>query len=229
MAHVLITGANRGIGLALTRACLARGDTVTAACRDPGSASGLKVLATAHPGRLAIVALDVTSGESVAAAAKAVSGPVDVLINNAGIYGPRDRQGAFETDFAAWAQVLDVNTLGPLRVTQAFLPHLEQARGKVCTVTSRMGSLAGDNSGAIAYRSSKAAVNKAMLVMAAALKPKGIAVLLIHPGWVKTDMGGTGADIAPDVSAEGILKRIEALTLERSGAFEDHSGAPIAW
>jgi NAD(P)-dependent dehydrogenase (short-subunit alcohol dehydrogenase family) len=158
-----------------------------------------------------------------------VSGPVDVLINNAGIYGPRDRQGAFGTDFAAWAEVLDVNTLGPLRVTQAFLPHLEQARGKVCTVTSRMGSLAGDNSGAIAYRSSKAAVNKAMLVMATALKPKGIPVLLIHPGWVRTDMGGAGADITPEMSAAGILVRIDALTMARTGAFEDHSGQPIAW
>jgi NAD(P)-dependent dehydrogenase (short-subunit alcohol dehydrogenase family) len=208
MSTWLITGANRGIGLGLTTQLLKRGE---------------------HGDRLIMLALDVTSKDSVAAAANDMKRPIDVLINNAGIFGPRDAQGALDMDFEAFAEVLSVNTLGPLRVVQAFLPNIEAAKGKIITVTSRMGSLAGDSSGSVAYRASKAAVNKVMLGLAAAIRPKGIPVLLVHPGWVQSDMGGSSADITVAQSAAGLIALADKLDMSLSGQFRNYDGAPIAW
>ena len=226
----MITGANRGIGLAVTTELLRRGDHVVAAARDP-RAKALAQLAAAHPGRLTPLALDVTSDESVAAARAALAGrAIDVLLNNAGVYGPRDRQSGLDVDFDAWREVFEVNVYAPLRVAQAFLPNVEAGQGrKIATITSRMGSIGANPSGALIYRSSKAAVNMTMVVFGNAVRASGVAVLLFHPGWVQTDMGGGGADIAPAESAAGLIRTIDASGMAQTNSFRDYRGEPIAW
>jgi NAD(P)-dependent dehydrogenase (short-subunit alcohol dehydrogenase family) len=229
MATWLITGANRGIGLALVSDVLRRGDSVIACAREPAKAEALAAQKDRHGDRLTLLELDVTSAASVKAAASAITGPIDMLVNNAGIFGPREGQEALDMDFEAFAEVLAVNTLGPLRVSQAFLPHVTGAKGKIITITSRMGSLAGASDGAVAYRASKAAVNKVMLGFADAVRPRGIPVLLVHPGWVQTDMGGKGADITTAQSVAGIVELADRLDVTISAQFRNYDGSPIAW
>ena len=226
----MITGANRGIGLALTMELLRRGDHVIAAARDPWGGA-LAELAGVHVGQLTPLELDVTSDESVAAAKRALAGrPLDVLVNNAGIYGPRDRQSAFDIDFDAWREVFEVNVYAPLRVAQAFLPNLEAGSGrKIATNSSRMGSLGGNPSGAIAYRSSKAAVNMVMVAFGNAVRASEIAVLLFHPGWVQTDMGGGGADIPATESAAGLIETVDASGMAQTNSFRTWKGETIPW
>jgi len=226
----MITGANRGIGLALTIALLRRGDHVVAAARTPrGGALG--DLAAEHAGALTPLELDVTSDESVAAAKEALAGrPVDVLLNNAGLYGPRDRQSGLDVDFDEWREVFEVNVYAPVRVAQAFLPNIEagQAR-KIATISSRMGSIAANPGNALIYRSSKAAVNMAMVVFGNAVRERNVSVLLFHPGWVQTDMGGGGADITPAESAGGLIRTIDASGMAETNSFRDYTGEKIAW
>ncbi len=182
-----------------------------------------------HGDRLTMLTLDVTDKASVAAASAAVTRPVNVLVNNAGIYGPRERQGALDMDFDAFAEVLAVNTLGPLRVAEAFMPQIEAGGGKIITITSKMGSIASGGTGSVAYRASKAAVNKVMTGLAEAVRPKGIPVLLVHPGWVQTDMGGSGADLTIAQSVGGIAALADRLDMSMTGAFRNHDGSPIPW
>lgn len=224
MAHFLITGANRGIGLELCRQIASRGHRVIATCREPAAAKELAAIPN-----IEIFPLEVTDAASVAALARALEGrPIDALVNNAGIIGPVN-QSTLDMDFDGFAQTLAVNTLAPLRMTQALLPNLKMTRGKLVTITSYMGSLAGSSTGRLAYRASKAAVNKLMRGVAGDLQSHGIAVLLLHPGWVRTDMGGSGADISPQDSAAGIIRQIDALNLAGTGAFLDYSGKPMPW
>lgn len=226
----MITGANRGIGLALTMELLRRGDHVIAAARAPWGGA-LAELAGVHVGELTPLELDVTSDESVAAAKRALAGrPLDVLVNNAGLYGPRDRQSALEMDFDAWREVFEVNVYAPLRVAQAFLPNIEAGSGrKIATISSRMGSLGGNPSGAIAYRSSKTAVNMVMVAFGNAVRASEIAVLLFHPGWVQTDMGGGGADIPATQSAAGLIETIDASGMAETNSFRTWKGETIPW
>ena len=230
MSSVLITGSNRGIGLALATLCAARGDHVTATCRDPNTAAELQALAGRQPGTVAILPLDVADAASVKAlAARLGRQAIDVLINNAGVIGPA-RQSTLDMDFDGFAETLAVNTLAPLRMAQALLPNLRRSEaGKIATITSGMGSMSYARSDRIAYRTSKAAVNKVMQGLATDLKPLGISVLLLHPGWVKTDMGGAGADISVEDSARGILAQVDVLTLVRSGGFVDYAGRVMSW
>lgn len=231
MPHTwMITGANRGIGLALTMELLRRGDHVVAAARNPwGGALG--ELAAAHPAALLPLELDVTSDESVAAAKGALDGrPIDVLVNNAGIHGPRGTESALAMDFDVWREVFEVNVYGPLRVSQALLANVEAGSGrKIATITSRMGSIGLNPSGSLAYRSSKAAVNMAMVVFGNAVRARGVAQLLFHPGWVRTDMGGGGADIAPSESAAGLIATIDASGMAQTNSFRTWQGEPIPW
>jgi NAD(P)-dependent dehydrogenase (short-subunit alcohol dehydrogenase family) len=226
----MITGANRGIGLALTMELLRRGDHVVAAARDPWGGA-LAEVASAQAGTLTPLELDVTSDASVAAAKQALDGrPIDVLVNNAGVYGPRDRQSARDMDFKAWREVFEVNVYAPLRVAQAFLPNVEAGSGrKIVTISSRMGSIGSNPSGAIAYRSSKAAVNMAMVAFGNAVRDSEIAVLLFHPGWVRTDMGGGGADIPPAESAGGLIATIDASGMAQTNSFRNWKGEAIPW
>jgi len=226
----MITGANRGIGLALTIELVRRGEHVIAAARDPWGGA-LAEIAAAHVGAVTPLELDVTSDASVAAAKIALAGrPIDVLLNNAGIYGSRERQSAFDMDFDGWREVFEVNVYAPLRIAQAFLPNVEASTGrKIATISSRMGSIGGNPSGNIAYRSSKAAVNMAMVAFGNAVKDSSISVFLFHPGWVQTDMGGGGADIAPSESASGLIRTIDASGMAQTNSFRTWKGETIPW
>ena len=220
MSTVLVTGANRGIGLELVRALVARGDHVIAACRAPSDALGA-VEGVEH------VPLDVTDDQSLCDLAGAMQGrSIDVLINNAGVLS---HQTLDHLDIPAMRHQFEVNALGPLRVTHALLPHLAEG-AKVAIVTSRMGSIADNGSGgAYGYRMSKAAVNAAGRSLALDLKPRGVAVVLLHPGYVQTDMTGGRGHVTPDVSAAGLLDRIDELTLESTGTFRHMSGEALPW
>ncbi|HZH08797.1 MAG TPA: SDR family oxidoreductase [Microvirga sp.] len=178
-------------------------------------------------GRLALIALDICDHASIADAARQISEPIDVLINNAGIIGPQ-RRSTPDMDFDGFLETFAINTLGPLQVAQAFLPNLRRAEGaKIVTISSRMGSLSYAKSDRIAYRASKAAVNKVMQGLATDLQAEGIVAIAAHPGWVRTDMGGAGADISVEESAAGLICLIDGLTLKETGGFFDWQGAVI--
>jgi NAD(P)-dependent dehydrogenase (short-subunit alcohol dehydrogenase family) len=231
MPSTLITGANRGLGFEFARQYLADGWQVYAACRNPQSASELRRLADASDDKLQILALDVIDSVSVQAAAAKLDGQaIDLLLNNAGIGGPRG-QSVGNIDYEAWAKVLDVNTMGPLRVSEAFVDHVAQSERKlIVTITSGMGSLADNTSGgAYAYRSSKAAVNMVMRSLAIDLAPRGIACVVINPGWVLTDMGGPHATLTTAESVKKLRRLIETLGPGQSGKFFNYDGREYAW
>ena len=231
MPSTLITGANCGLGFEFARQYLADGWQVYAACRNPQSASELRRLADASDDKLQILALDVIDPVSVQAAAAKLDGQtIDLLLNNAGIGGPRG-QGVGNIDYEAWAKVLDVNTMGPLRVSEAFVDHVAQSESKlIVTITSGMGWLADNTSGgAYAYRSSKAAVNMVMRSLAIDLAPRGIACVVINPGWVLTDMGGPHATLTTAESVKKLRRLIETLGPGQSGKFFNYDGREYAW
>jgi NAD(P)-dependent dehydrogenase (short-subunit alcohol dehydrogenase family) len=227
----LITGANRGLGLEFARQYLADAWHVYAACRDPSSASELRQLAEGTEQKLWIIALDVIDPVSITAAAAELEGrAIDVLINNAGVGGPRG-QRIGNIDYETWARVLEVNTLGPMRVAEAFIDNVAQSERKlIVTITSGMGSI-GDNTsgGAFSYRSSKAAVNMVMRSLAIDLAPRGITCVVINPGWVQTDMGGPHATLTPAESVKSLRRLIERLGPGQSGKFFNHDGREYAW
>ena len=230
MANVIITGANRGIGLELTRAYAAAGDRVYAFTRSPDAAEKLNELAAASGGKVTVHAMDVGDGDSIAAGAKVVGdAPVDVVINNAGILGGHP-QTLDAIDFDAWIDAFKVMTIGPFRVVQAFLPNLKKSAGaKIMTVTSQLAASTWPFGTTYAYSSAKAGVNKVMQTLALDLKGDGIAVSMIHPGWVKTDMGGAGADITPEESAAGIKSVIGNLSMADTGKFFKWNGEIHPW
>lgn len=230
MATVLITGAARGIGLALVTAYAERGDDVIATVRDPERLHELAAVIESHPGRIEVHRLEVTDPASIAALAGRLAGrPLDVLINNAGVLGPA-RQSTLDMDFDGWLDTLRVNTMAPLAVTQALLPNLRLAdHAKVLTISSGMGSMSQQKSDSVAYRSSKAAVNKVMQCLATDLADEHIAVAVCHPGWVKTDMGGSGADISPEMSATGITRIVDRMSLSRAPVFHVWDGGVLPW
>ena len=230
MPTFFITGANRGIGLELARQTADRGDHVIATCRDPTAASTLAQLAHEAKGRLEILALDIADPASIVAAKTRLGErPIDVLINNAGVLGPA-RQSGRDMDFDGLAQTLTVNAIGPLRVTQALLPNLRAAgKAKIVAISSRMAMLAGGGSSSLAYRASKTALNKLFQGVAADLEREGLAVLILSPGWVRTDMGGRSANLSVSESVAGILREIDELTLARTGHFRDYSGQDVPW
>lgn len=226
MTTILITGTNRGIGLELAKQALAKGWTVYGSARAVVTDPDAHICD--HP-RFRDLVFDVTDHAAVRAAAEAIDAPIDILINNAGIIGPK-RQSTLDTDFDGFARTLAVNTLAPLAVAQAFLPHLKRGKNpRILTISSQMGRMSYAKSDQIAYRASKAAVNKVMQGLATDLAPLGVAVALVHPGWVRTDMGGAGADIDAATSATGILTLAEGLTLEGTGQFYNWDGSSAEW
>lgn len=226
MATVLITGASRGIGRQLATLYLERGDTVYATARK---IDDLDPLIARFGDKVIPVPLDVSDGAAVDALAHVVDGPLDLLINNAGVIGPTGAN-ALTMDFPAFARTLQVNTLAPLRVVHALLPALRRAQNaKIVTISSQMGMMAYQKSDRIAYRASKAAVNKVMQGLATDLAPENIAVMMMHPGWVRTDMGGQGADISVEESAAGLVQVIDDLSLETTGSFKAWDGQTIPW
>jgi NAD(P)-dependent dehydrogenase (short-subunit alcohol dehydrogenase family) len=219
LATYLVTGCNRGIGLEIVKQLMARGDEVLAVCRqssDALDATGARVLA----------GIDVGRGEDMAKLTDAVAGhTIDVVINNAGILR-RDALG--EIDYEGMLEQYRVNTLGPLRVTEALLDNLREG-SKVVIITSRVGSIEDNASGGhYGYRASKTAVNQVGTNLKIDLAPRGIAVALLHPGLVATDMTG-GQGIDPAVSAQGLIERIAELNLEKSGGFWHAEGYELPW
>ena len=221
MATYLVTGVNRGIGRALVDGLLTRGHTVIGTTRD-GQAP------IDHPD-FRVLACDITDTASVRAAAQAVSEPIDVLIQNAGVFGPRPQELAnlAPDDFL---EVLNTNVVGPWRVLQAFLPYLKRSsQGRVLMISSGMGRFSGSFQGAPAYRASKAALNKLVQTFVHDLTSDGIAIIACHPGWVRTDMGGAGAEIDAKASVDGLIQLAEDLHLSGSGRFIDWTGHTQDW
>ena len=223
MAHCLVTGANRGIGLALCQLLAGRGDDVIAACRK--SSAALDAL-----GVRVETGVEVSDPDSVQRLAKALEGqPLDWLINNAGVLR-RDTLGGLHGEALEdlYLQVR-VNSVGPLLVTQALLGNL-QPGAKIGIVTSRMGSVADNTSGGYyGYRMSKAAVNAAGKSLAMDLGERGIAVALLHPGYVRTEMVGGGGDVEPEQAAAGLIARLDELTIETTGGFWHANGEVLPW
>jgi NAD(P)-dependent dehydrogenase (short-subunit alcohol dehydrogenase family) len=223
MADCLVTGANRGIGLALCKLLAARGDHVIAACRNSSpelDALGVRVES----------GVDVGDPASVRRLARALEGePLDLLINNAGVLR-RDTLGGLHDEAIEDIYLqFRVNSVGPLLVTQALLGNLHKG-ARVGIVTSRMGSVGDNTSGAyFGYRMSKAAVNAAGKSLAVDLKERGIAVALLHPGYVRTEMVGGGGDVEPEQAAAGLLARLDALDLESTGGFWHANGERLPW
>lgn len=227
MATVAITGAARGIGLELARQHVEAGDTVIALARSARDA--LADLAASSDGRLRIVAMDVADDASVRAAASASGDDaIDVLYNVAGVTGPSSEKELETADWQAWNDTFNVMVQGPLRVLQAFLPRLGEG-ARVINITSQLAASTWPYGGFYAYAASKAALNRLMRSVAIDLRPRGVIVGLVHPGWVQTDMGGAGADITPAESAAGIRKVAADWTLETSGDFLKWNGEPHAW
>jgi NAD(P)-dependent dehydrogenase (short-subunit alcohol dehydrogenase family) len=227
MPSIMITSANRGLGLEFVRQYAADGWRIFAACRNPDAADDLHKLT----GAVTVLPMDVTDLSSVRHAAAGLHGEsIDVLLNSAGIIGkPGQRTG--HIDYESWEQVLNVNTMGPLRVTEAFVEHVARSERKlIVTITSGLGSLTDNTSGgSIPYRSSKAAVNMAMRSAAIDLAPRGIACVLVNPGWVKTDMGGPGAPLTPSESVAALKSLIATFGLAHSGKFFHYDGREYAW
>ncbi len=231
MPSTLITGANRGLGLEFAKQYLADNWQVCAACRDPSSASDLRRIADGSGGKLQVLSMDVSDLANARAAAVELKGkPIDLLLNNAGIGGPRG-QTIGNIDYETWARVLDVNTLGPIRVAEAFVNNVAQSERKlIVTITSGMGSI-GDNTsgGAFAYRRSKAAVNMVMRSLAIDLAPRGITCVVVNPGWVQTDMGGQHARLTAAESVAAMRRLIDRLGPAQSGKFFNYDGREYAW
>jgi len=231
MPTVLVTGANRGLGLEFARQYAADGWQVFAACRAPDAAKELQGLAAECNERIRVVDMDVTDAASVGAAAAALKGEaIDVLLNNAGVGSPPDQRfGAL--DYSAWAKVLDTNTLGPMRVVEAFVENVEQSRQKkIVTITSGMGSIQDNSSGgSYAYRSSKAAVNMVMKSLAIDLAKRDVICVVMNPGWVRTDMGGSGGKLSPAESITALRSIIGSLSPKDSGQFLNWNGELYSW
>jgi NAD(P)-dependent dehydrogenase (short-subunit alcohol dehydrogenase family) len=221
MSLAIVTGANRGIGLALTQALRARGAEVLAACRTTSAALGAT-------GAEVVTGVDVATDDGMRALGKAVRDrPVALLLHNAGILVWGDTLGSLDVE--GIRRQFEVNALGPLRLTDALRGNL-RAGSKVALVTSRMGSIEDNGSGGrYGYRMSKAALNMAGKSLAIDLRPSGVAVALLHPGMVKTDMVGGGGQVEPEEAARGLLARIDALTLETSGSFWHANGEKLPW
>jgi len=227
-----ISGANRGIGLELVRQLLARGDRVIAGCRHPGRALKLTELAAAHPGHLHIVPLDLDKERSIAEFAREaamIADSLDVLINGEGVLVSGERFG--ELAAKTFADTFHTNVIGPLLLTQALAPALARGtRARVINISSELGSL-GDTTGfhTPSYAVSKAALNMVTRLVAAEFKSRDIAVISLHPGWVRTDMGGASAPLGAAESVAGLLRVIDALEPKDSGSFLDWRGEPLVW
>lgn len=231
MKTVLITGANRGIGLEHVARYAKAGATVFAGVRDATKADDLKRVADQFYGRVMLFDYDAADNAAPAAAKAAVKGaPIDLLFANAGVYGDRNQQLG-TIDASDFANTLAINTIAPLRLAEAMIEEVAASQRKVIAFqSSKMGSNADSRSGgSYVYRASKAALNKIASTLAEDMKPCGITVVTLHPGWVRTDMGGSGADISVAECVDGQQTLFEDLTLAKSGGFYNFDGSTIAW
>jgi NAD(P)-dependent dehydrogenase (short-subunit alcohol dehydrogenase family) len=222
--RVLVTGTNRGLGLEFARQLSERGDEVVATCRNPAEAPELAALG------VEVVKLDITDGASIERLTEGfATSHLDVLINNAGVGVNHISLG--EIDYGQMESFYRVNTMGPLRLTEALLPALRRGKvRKVVSLTSRMGSISDNTSGgAYAYRASKAALNMVTRSLAIDLAQDNFTCVVVHPGWVRTSMGGGAAPVTIPMSVTGLLKVIDGLDSADSGAFFDYTGESLPW
>lgn len=228
MKNIVITGASRGIGLALTKAYLAAGDRVYAWCRNPAGAVHLQALAPEAGDALVLIDAEIGDLQSIdAAAAQMGDTPIDVLLNVAGFY--HMKSSLADEDFDGWYDSFRVMVVGPFHTAQKLLPNLEKAKGKIVTVSTQMAASTWAYGNSYAYVAAKAAVNRVMRSLAIDIKDRGIAVAIVHPGLVKTDMGGPNAEITPEESASGIKAVAENLTMGESGEFFKWNGERHPW
>ncbi len=226
-----ITGCNRGLGLEFVRQLLARGQRVIATCRDIATATDLTALTLKHSGQLSLVEMDVSDEASMREAVALLNDEaIDVFINNAGVYGPRDANFG-NVDGPAMAEVLYTNAVAPVLLTQLLIDNVRKGSGKkLVYVSSKMGSIADNGrGGSYIYRSSKTALNSIVKSLALDFAPEGIAAATLHPGWVRTDMGGPNGLIDAPESVSGMLNVIDGLSVANTGQFFNYDGATIAW
>lgn len=230
MPSVLVTGSSRGIGLEWCRQYAAAGWRVYATCRHPDAADDLLALTLGKP-QVSIHRVDVTDAYSIEAMRIALQGTsIDVLVNNAGVYFEKYTHPQ-NLHYGDWLQTFDVNTLGPMRMAESLLEQVAHSQRRlIVNMTSHMGSIAEiEASGDYYYRSSKAALNASMKGLSVALKARGIGVLLLHPGWVQTRMGGTGAPITVAESVAGMRQLVDTFSPTLSGRFFRYNGSEIPW
>jgi NAD(P)-dependent dehydrogenase (short-subunit alcohol dehydrogenase family) len=228
--QALVSGANRGLGLEMTRQLLARGDRVVAACRQPGKALALTRLAGEHPGRLHVLPVDLADPRTIAELSREVGAldlDIELLVNNAGVLVEHERFGAIEPK--SLRESFAVNAEGAFLLTQALNPHLADG-AKVVNLSSTLGSIASTSSlYSPSYAMSKAALNMATRLLSIALAERAVVVVSISPGWVKTDMGGAGATLTPEASIASMLRVIDHLQRSDSGRFLSQKGETIPW
>jgi NAD(P)-dependent dehydrogenase (short-subunit alcohol dehydrogenase family) len=227
---ILITGANRGIGLELCEQFAVDGWRVLACCRNPADAGDLQALSQGQAS-IEVFALDVTDHQQVAALAGQLAGrPIDILLNNAGIYGPRG-VGFGDVEAQSWREVLEVNTIAPMMLVQALVDQVAASERKlVAMISSKVGSIADNGSGgSYLYRSSKTALNQVVKSLSIDLAGRGIAVISLHPGWVRTDMGGPNGEIGSAESVAGLKAILQSAGLDQSGQFLEYNGDHIPW
>lgn len=225
---LFITGANRGIGLEYVKQYAQEGWRVLASCRNPADASALQALANKHA-NIELHAIDIANFDQIEALGrKLIDQPIQLLINNAGIYP----ESSFRTiDYAKWMEAFKVNAMSTLKLAEVFIPHLVKAgNAKLVAMTSKMGSIDDNTSGGeYIYRSSKTALNMVMKSLSIDLNKYGVSVAVLHPGWVRTDMGGPNGLIDAETSVQGLRKVIGMLSLDNSGKFYAYDGKEIAW
>jgi len=229
---ILITGTNRGIGLALTGELLSKGHTVIATARNPASSKGLQELEVKYPEHLSVVKMDISSDASVKSAVAEIVAKFpapDVLVNNAAVFPEEGDERFMEIDLAHFRTAFETNVIGVVRVMRAFLPLLAKSRNpRIVNISSGAGSVSDkDDSGYFAYSTSKAALNMVTRAAAAEYKPDGITIVALSPGWVKTDMGGPNALITPEESAASIARTIAGLTIKHTSHFLDRDGTEM--
>lgn len=230
--RAVVTGASRGLGLEFTRQLLARGERVVATCRRPASADALAALAKAHPDQLQVVALSVDDEDSRQAFVQALAGMhegLELLVNNAGVLERGERFG--ELRAGVMADTFATNVIGPMLLAQALAPRLARGqRPRVLNVSSRLGSIASTASfNTPSYNISKAALNMAGVLMAHAMNPMGIGVISASPGWVRTAMGGDGAELTAEESVHSLLKLVDDVPGLPAGVFLDRNGDTLPW
>ncbi|HEX8449671.1 MAG TPA: SDR family oxidoreductase [Allosphingosinicella sp.] len=220
--RALITGAGRGIGFELARQYAAEGWDVTATVRDPGTARALAELG------IRVEALDMRDLPALAAFPERLGGrPLDLFVANAGISKAKGIRSV--EDAQAWQEVHLVNCVAPTLLAEVLLPLVEAAGGRMAAISSRMGSIDDSSGGYVGYRASKAALNAAWRALALGWRDRPVTLVLLHPGWVQTDMGGTQAPLCAQESVAGMRRVIAGLSRSQSGAFIDYRGDPIPW
>ena len=231
---ILITGANRGIGLALTEELLKAGHQVLASARDPEKADHLWTLREKHGEALEVLEIDVTSDESVSAGAlngEVIAGKLDLLVNNAAVFPEEGDESIFDMKLEHFREAFETNVLGVVRMTRAFVPLLEKGENpRIVNISSGAASISAKHDhGYYAYAASKAALNMVTRGLASELRPRNICVVAMTPGWVKTEMGGPNAPLKPEDSARSIARTITSLTMDRTSLFIERTGGEVKY